>query len=98
MIGHQSVLKPDAAKNAGVDLTHYRPFLRELDLDLLKIFNYFLVDTESELEYDEEMKDPKLRPADLMFLLKDVASKVDKKLVGKKKAGFPGNANFNTTN
>ena len=98
MIGHQSVLKPDAPKTVGLDLTHYRPFLRELDLHLLKIFNYFLVDTESEPEYDEEKKDPKLRPADLMFLLKDVASKVDKKLVGKKKAGFPGKVKINIIN
>lgn len=73
------------------DLSPYRPFFRELDLTILHIFSYVVVTTESEPTYVEEKLDPKLRPAELLFLLKDIAGKVERRLVsGGKKKGFPG--------
>jgi hypothetical protein len=44
---------------------------------------------------DEEMEDPKLRPPELLFLLKDLATKVRHSLVeSKTKKGFPGKENL----
>ena len=77
-------------KVASFDLAPYRPFFREFDLKILNIFNFVVVTTESEPCYDEERRDPKLRPAELQYLLKDISLKVEKRLLsaGKKK-GFP---------
>jgi len=96
----QSVLK--AGSTESVDLKHFRPFFRELDLNILNVFNWSVVTTEAAPQYEEERLNPKLRPDELFFLLKDIAIKVDKKLSSSKKGGFPvlgfNSASFGLTN
>jgi hypothetical protein len=44
-----------------IDLDHYKPFFRELDLSIFQILKFNLLTIESEPTEEEEMKDPKLR-------------------------------------
>lgn len=84
----ESTLAAEGPKS--VQLAAYRPFFRELDLEVFNIFNFVVVTTETEPAFHEEKADPQFRPPELLFLLKDLAIKVDKRLIstGKKK-GFP---------
>jgi len=80
---------------ASVDLVHYRPFFRELDLSVLEILRYGNLSVESSPDLDEEMREPKLRPPEFEFLLQDLILKMEHSLVSatSKKKGFPGKGN-----
>ena len=74
---------------APVDLQFYKPFFRELDLSCLNILKVEPVTTESSPSLSQELKDPRLRPEEMLFLMKDLLAKLDKSL-GLKRKGFPG--------
>ena len=73
-------------------LDHYAPFFRELDLSAFAILGYNTVAIESKPGTQEERRQPKLRPAELSFLLRDLLLKVERTLlsVKTKKAGKVG--------
>ena len=73
-------------------LDHYAPFFRELDLSAFAILSYNTVAIESEPGTQEERRQPKLRPAELSFLLRDLLLKVERTLISAKtkKAGRVG--------
>lgn len=81
--------------NVVIDLETYAPFFREFDLDVFAILSFDTVTIESELEWDQEILDPKLRPSDLILLLKDLHGKLSHSLVSSKtKKGFPGKTSW----
>ena len=74
------------------DLSHYRPFFRELDLSVFNILNFVVVRAETDLAFERENSaDPALLPSELLFLLRDLSAKVDRRLISShaKKKGFP---------
>jgi Fanconi anemia group D2 protein len=74
-----------------VDLKHYRPFFRELDLSTLAVLTFMPTTTSSEPSLEEEFAEPKFRPPELLFLLRDLQAKLDKSLISVgKKRGIPG--------
>ena len=74
------------------DIDHYQPFLRELDLDTFDILAYGKVSTSAiETNENENTDNLTLSSFDLLFLLKDLALKMEHSLVAahtKKVAGF----------
>jgi hypothetical protein len=87
--------QPGEERTAGgaADLDSYQPFFRELDLDVFKILTYVVFTVATQPLYQHEKEDPKLRPAELQFLLKDLVSKLEHRLVAataRKPAGFLG--------
>lgn len=58
-----------------MDLSHYAPFFRELDLATFNILAFGDVVLLSPPSEEEEARDPKLRPAELLFLLQVRATK-----------------------
>ncbi len=82
-----------AGSPGNVDLDLYAPFLRELDFHAFSILSYDVVTISSEPPEVEERKDPKLRPPELAYLLKDLEEKLERSLVAAKsdrKRTFPG--------
>ncbi|TRY62096.1 hypothetical protein TCAL_01763 [Tigriopus californicus] len=78
-----------------IELDYYAPFFREFDLDVFAILSFDTVTIESELDWDQEIVDPKLRPSDLILLLKDLHSKLSHTLVSSRtKKGFPGKTSW----
>ena len=78
-----------------VDLQYYKPFFRELDLSYLDILVMEALTTASAPPMSEEIEEPKLRPPEFLFIMKDLHSKLDKALSNKKK-GFPGKSNLSS--
>ena len=78
-----------------VDLHSYKPFFREMDLTYLDLLVMEALNTGSAPLLSEEALDPKLRPPEFLFMMKDLHSKLDKTLVIKKK-GFPGKSNLSS--
>ena len=78
-----------ASLTVPVLLDHYAPFFRELDLSAFAILSYNTVAIESEPGTQEERGQPKLRPAELSFLLRDLLLKLERTLISAKtkKAG-----------
>merc|ERR1719392_62473 len=77
-----------------LDLKHYKPFFRELDLSALAVLAYMPVTTASEPSPEEEYAEPKFRPPELLYLLEDLQVKLDKALLSSgKKRGLPGKSN-----
>ena len=75
-----------------VDLKHYRIFFREFDLSsVLSIIKNDPVTAEPAPGY-EDLGSPKLRPAELLFLLNDLHLKLENTIV--KKKGFLGKQNL----
>ena len=77
---------------SGIEIDHYQPFFRELDLDMFDILKYEKVSTNAN-EFSEDINSDTaiLSPSDLLFLLKDLALKLDHSLVAshtKKVVGF----------
>ena len=58
-----------AAASNQVGLGHYTPFFRELDLAIFNIFSFGDVVLLTRPPEEEEIKAPKLRPPELLFLL-----------------------------
>ena len=80
------------AKTRPVDLRHYRPFFRELDLACcLAVIGGEPVTTELPPDFEEEANDPKLRPPELLFLLRDLHLKLENIVRSKV---FPGSKGF----
>ena len=83
--------EPEASISS-IDINHYHPFFRELDLETFNILKYDKVSTDlNRNENDIASENVKLSPADLLFLLNDLASKLDHSLVSahtKKAPGF----------
>ena len=52
------------------DLSVYRPFFREFDLQLYNILSYDVVTTASVPDWEEERLEPRFRPEELLYLLK----------------------------
>ena len=72
-----------------VDLRLYRPFFRELDLaGCLATIRGEPLTTDIAPDFEEEAEDPKLRPPELLFLLKDLHLKLETVVRSKV---FPGN-------
>ena len=78
-----------------VDLQHYKPFFRELDLSYLDLLVTEPLTTESAPLLSEETHQPRLRPPEFLLMMKDLHSKLDKSLFIKKK-GFPGKSNLSS--
>ena len=78
-----------------VDLHSYKPFFREMDLTYLDLLVMEALNTGSAPLLSEEALDPKLRPPEFLFMMKDLHSKLDRALVIKKK-GFPGKSNLSS--
>ena len=76
-----------------VDLQHYKPFFRELDLSYLDLLVTEPLTTGPIPPLAEETRQPRLRPPEFLFMMKDLQSKLDKSLVIKRK-GFPGKSNL----
>jgi hypothetical protein len=86
---------PCEGRTAGgaADLNFNRPFFRELDLNVFQNITYDVLTVATQLLCQHEKEDPKLRPAELQFLLKDLVSKLKHELVvapARKPAGFLG--------
>jgi len=86
---------PCEGRTAGgaADLDFNQPFFRELGLNVFQILTYDVLTVATQLLCQHEKEDPKLRPAELQFLLKDLVSKLKHELVvapACKPAGFPG--------
>lgn len=90
----QNTSKEDQRQCLSVDLQAFRPFFREIDLNVLNILQVEPVTTASAPDMTEEIKDPKLRPPELLFLLQDLQTKLDRILNSKNKRGFPGKQNL----
>lgn len=77
------------------NLDHYRPFFREMDIEVHKLYSIDKVTLGPIAESDDDdVDDPTLRPPELLFLLNDLFSKVSRVLVeSKTKKGFPGKVN-----
>ena len=86
---------PDEQFSMIVDLDSYKPFFREMDLTYLDLLVMEALNTGSAPLLSEETLDPKLRPPEFLFMMKDLHSKLDKTLVIKKK-GFPGKSNLSS--
>jgi hypothetical protein len=91
--------QPGEERMAGgsADLDSYRSFFRELELDVFQILTYDVLPVATQLLYQHKKEDPKLHPAELQFLLKDLVSKLEHWLVAataRKPASFPGPAPF----
>ena len=90
-----SAASDDVIVNSGsINMTHYVPFFRELDLSVFKILSYDTVKIGSKGTWADEMIDPKLRPPELNFLLSDLHAKLHHALLGsrsKKVGPFGGN-------
>ena len=54
-----------------VDLQYYKPFFRELDLSYLDILVMEALTTASAPPLSEEIEEPKLRPPEFLFIMKD---------------------------
>lgn len=78
-----------------VDLQHYKPFFRELDLSYLDLLVTEPLTTESAPLLSEETHQPRLRPPEFLLMMKDLHCKLDKSLFIKKK-GFPGKSNLSS--
>ena len=52
------------------DLSLYRPFFREFDLQLYNMLSYDVVTTASVPDWEEERQEPRFRPEELLYLLK----------------------------
>ena len=76
-----------------MDLQHYKPFFRELDLSYLDLLVTEPLTTGSAPPLAEETRQPRLRPQEFLFMMKDLHSKLDKSLFTKRK-GFPGKSNL----
>jgi len=72
------------------DLSVYRPFFREFDLQLYNILSYDVVTTASVPDWEEERLEPRFRPEELLYLLKDLSGKLERRLAGGQRKGFPG--------
>ncbi len=87
--------QPGEERMAGVaaDLDSYRPFFRKLNLDVIQILTYDVPTVATQPLYQHGKEDPKLCLAELQFLLKDLVSKLEHRLMTAtthKPAGFPG--------
>lgn len=107
------VIDPNSGELSNLD--HYKPFFRELDVEVSKLISlekvymcqFFKLKQKNLLEFFssnyfeqvtlapdssfESVGNVKLRPPELLFLLKDLESKIRRSLVGSKtKKGFPG--------
>ena len=79
-------------KSRPLELNHYRPFFRELDLSAcLSVIGGDPVTTELPPDYEEEKQQPRLRPPELVWLLRDLHLKLENMVRLKV---FPGNRNF----
>ena len=79
-------------KSRPLELHHYRPFFRELDLAAcLAVIGGEPVTTELPPDFDEEKLEPRLRPPELVWLLRDLHLKLENMVRLKV---FPGNKNF----
>ena len=77
-----------------VDMMHYRPFFREIDLSTFTILTFMPTTTSSVPSLEEEFAEPKFRPPELLFLLNDLQAKLSKSLVSSlKKRSIPGKTN-----
>ncbi|XP_076125182.1 Fanconi anemia group D2 protein [Alosa pseudoharengus] len=82
--------KEKEKERAGISLSAYRPFFRELDIEVLGVLecgllSRTLLDTELHSRVREEVQ---LGPAELVFLLEDLWRKLDFSLAPAKKAPF----------
>ncbi|KAL2091556.1 hypothetical protein ACEWY4_013819 [Coilia grayii] len=82
--------KEKEKEKGGVNLSAYRPFFRELDMEVLGVLHCgmlsrTLLDTELNSRVREEVQ---LGPAELVFLLEDLWRKLDFSLAPAKKAPF----------
>ena len=74
-----------------IDLQTYKPFFREWDLCVFKILTCNLLTISSEPAWDQELKDPKIRPQEFIMLMKDLNLKLSHILLAiKTKKAFPG--------
>ena len=78
------VLEENNERQELVDMMHYRPFFREIDLHL---HNF-------DFHADNYFAEPKFRPPELLYLLNDLQAKLSKSLTySVKKRSIPGKAN-----
>ena len=73
-----------AGRESGGSIAHFRPFLREFDLDCL-----LAVLSHKSLTIEEEAEGTRFRPEEYLFVMEDLLSKLQHK-VGTMKKKFPG--------
>ncbi len=83
--------KSSGGPKESVMLDLYQPFFRELEMQVFTVLTYETVAIGSEPTEEEERQDPKLRPAELAFLLSDLQGKLEHSLISLRMSrGFPG--------
>ena len=91
--GPNEVIVPDEpeTKSSAIDMDHYQPFFRELDMHTFDILKYDKISTNSQdCEYEAQNDNVELSPSDLLFLLKDLSLKLEHSLVAAKTKKFTG--------
>ena len=82
----------EVTRSRPLDLHHYRPFFRELDLAAcLALLAGEPVTTQLPPDFEEEKEEPRLRPPELVWLLRDLHLKLENMVRLKI---FPGNKGF----
>ena len=79
------------SSTSGIDMNHYQPFYRELDIETFDILKYDQISLDdNDNVYDNQNKEVKLSASDLLFLLNDLAAKLDHSLVAAQTKKCPG--------